>query len=91
VFKNRMLRTIFETKGAELTVGYRKLHNKGLAVCTSHRIYYNYQIKGVEMGEACSTFGIHKNEYTVLVGEPEVRSLGCPRRIWKSNNKMDLN
>jgi hypothetical protein len=59
-FENRMLRAIIETKGAELTVGYRKLHNKVFAVCTILRIYYNDQIEEVEMGEAFSTCGIQK-------------------------------
>jgi hypothetical protein len=85
VFENRMLRRIFRPEGAELTGGFRKLYNKCFAMCTVHRIYYNDQIEEVEVGEACSTFVIHEDEYRVLVGKPEVRSLGYPRPIWNSN------
>jgi hypothetical protein len=43
------------------------------------------------MGGACSTHGEKRNEYEILVGEPEgKRAVGRPRRRWEDNIKMHL-
>jgi len=43
------------------------------------------------MGGACSTYGVRKGAYRVLVGKPEgKRPPGRSRRRWKDNIKMDL-
>jgi hypothetical protein len=43
------------------------------------------------MGGACSTNGVKRNAYRLLVGEPEGRSpLGRPRRRWLDNIRMYL-
>jgi hypothetical protein len=53
VFENRMLRRIFGPNRDEVTGGWRKLHNVEL-----HNLYSSpNQVKGVEMGRACSTNG----------------------------------
>jgi hypothetical protein len=48
-------------------------------------------VKEDEMGRACSTNGVKKNVYRILLGNPEgKRSLGIPRRRWVDNIKMGL-
>jgi len=43
------------------------------------------------MGGACSTYGMRRGVYRVLVRKPEgMRPLGRPRRRWKVNIEMDL-
>jgi hypothetical protein len=45
----------------------------------------------IEMGGACSTYGVGRGVYRVLVGKPEgKRPLGRPRRRWEDNVRMDL-
>jgi hypothetical protein len=43
-----------------------------------------------EMGTACSTNGEKRNAYRILVGKPEGRRPGIPRRKWEDNIKMNL-
>jgi hypothetical protein len=43
------------------------------------------------MCRACSTNGVKRNAFRILVGKPERKiPLGRPRRRWVDNNKMDL-
>jgi hypothetical protein len=43
------------------------------------------------MGRACSTTGVKRNAYRILVGNPEGKKpLGRSRRRWVDNIKMDL-
>jgi hypothetical protein len=43
------------------------------------------------MGRACSTNGVKRNAYRILVGKPEgKRPRGRPRRRWVNNIKLDL-
>jgi hypothetical protein len=43
------------------------------------------------MGRACSTNGVKRNAYTVLVGKPEGnRPLGRQKCRWVDNIKIDL-
>ena len=43
------------------------------------------------MGGVCSTTGVRKGAYRVLMGITEgKRPLGRPRRRWEGNIKMDL-
>jgi hypothetical protein len=45
----------------------------------------------LEMGRVCSTNGVKRNAYRILVGNPEgKRPLGRPRHKWVLNIKMDL-
>jgi hypothetical protein len=42
------------------------------------------------MGRTCSTYGVRRGAYRVLVGKPEGRRpLGRPRHRWEHNIKMD--
>jgi hypothetical protein len=51
----------------------------------------NDNVKEDEMGGACSTNGVKKNVYRLLVGKPTgKRPLGRPRCRWVDNIKMDL-
>jgi hypothetical protein len=44
-----------------------------------------------EMSRACSTNGVKRNAYSILVGKPEGKKpLRRPRRRWVVNIKMDL-
>jgi hypothetical protein len=43
------------------------------------------------MGRTCSTNGAKRNEYRILLRNPEgKRPLGRPKRRWVDNIKMDL-
>jgi hypothetical protein len=43
------------------------------------------------MGGPCSTYGVKRNAYRLLVGKPEgKRPLERPRRKWVDNIRMDL-
>jgi hypothetical protein len=42
------------------------------------------------MGRACSTNGEKSNTYRKLMGNPEEKALGRPRRRWVYNVKIDL-
>jgi hypothetical protein len=43
------------------------------------------------MGRACSTDGVKRNAYMILVGKTEEkRPLRRPRRRWEDNIKMSL-
>jgi hypothetical protein len=57
VFENRVLRRIFGPKRDEVTAGWRKLHNEELHNFYSSPNNYNYQVKEVEIGRACSANG----------------------------------
>jgi hypothetical protein len=49
------------------------------------------QVKEDEMGRACSTNGVKRNAYKILLGKPEgMRPLGRPRRRWVDNVKIYL-
>jgi hypothetical protein len=50
----------------------------------------NDQVKEDEKGRACSMHGEQRNAYRILVGKPERRPLGRPRKMWESNIKMYL-
>jgi hypothetical protein len=42
------------------------------------------------MGRTCSTYGVRRGAYRVLVGKLERRPLGKLRRRWVDNIQMDL-
>jgi hypothetical protein len=48
-------------------------------------------VKEDEMAGSCSTNGVEKVAYSILVGKPEgKRPLGRPRRRWEDDIRMDL-
>jgi hypothetical protein len=51
----------------------------------------NDQVKGDEMGKACSTNGARRNAFRILVGKVKgKRPLEKPRCMWKDNIEMNL-
>jgi hypothetical protein len=91
VFANRELSTIFGPKRDEVTGDWRKLHNEEL-----HNFYSSpsviRMIKEAEIGRTCSTNGVKRNTYRIMMGKQERKGkpLGRPRRRWVDNIKMDL-
>jgi hypothetical protein len=82
VFENRVLRRIFGPKGDEVTVEWRKLHNKEL-----HDLYSSPSIIRImkswrmRWADHLARKGEKRNAYRLLVGKPEgKRPLGRPRR-----------
>ena len=90
--ENRVLKEIFVPKRDEVTGEWSKLHNEELEwsvlinkYCAGDRIENN------EIDGACSTYGVRRFVYRVLVGKREGRSpFGRPRRRWEDKIKMDL-
>jgi hypothetical protein len=92
VSENRVLRGIFGPKRAEVTGGWRKLHNEEL-----HNLYSSPSIirmiksRRIRWAEYVARMGEMWNAYRILVGKPEGRRpLGRPRRRWVDNTKLDL-
>jgi hypothetical protein len=90
VFENRVLRRIFGPKRAEVTGGWRKLHNEEL-----HGFYSSpsivRMIKARRWAGHVARMGEVRGAYNILVGRPqERRPLGRPRRRWEDNIKIDL-
>jgi hypothetical protein len=90
VFKNRVLRRIFQLKRDEVTRGRRKLHTEDL-----HNLYslpsIIRMIKSRRMRWAghLAEVGDKRNAYRILVGKAEgKRPLGKPRCRWVGNIKM---
>jgi hypothetical protein len=57
VFENRMLRKMSCRTRDEVTGDWRRLHNKELYALYSTKYYSGNQIKNIEMGGACGTYG----------------------------------
>jgi hypothetical protein len=92
VFENRVLRRIFGLKRDEVTGEWRKLHNEEL-----YDLYYSPSISRIIKARRMkwvghvARMGEKRNEYRLLLGNPEGRSpLGRPRRRWLDNIRMDL-
>ena len=89
MFENRVLRIVFEPKRDEVTGEWKKLYNKELSdlyslpnivqVVKSRRMKCAWH---VARGEGR---GVHR----VLVGKPEGKRLGRPRRRWVDNIKIE--
>ena len=90
--ENRVLRGIFELKRDEVTGKWRKLHKEELNdLYCSPNMFRDDEIEKNEMGGTCSTYGVRRGVYRVLVGKPEEkRPLGRSRHRWEDNIKMDL-
>jgi hypothetical protein len=92
VFENRVLSRIFGPTRDEVTVDWRRLHNRELHNLFSSPVILR-QIKSRRMRWAghVARMGEGRNLYRVLVGNPEGRSpLGRPRRRWENVFRMDL-
>jgi hypothetical protein len=87
VFENRVLRTIFGLKRAEVTGEWRKLHNVEL-----HDLYSLQSIIRITKARRMKWAGHvarmgEKNAYRLLVGK---KPLGRPIHRWVDNMRMDL-
>jgi hypothetical protein len=92
VFENRVLRRIFGPKRAEMTGGWRKLHNKELhGLYSSPIIVRVIKARRMRWAGHVARMGEVRDAYNILVGRPEGRRpLGRPRCRWEDNIKMDL-
>jgi hypothetical protein len=83
-----MLRRMFGSKRAEMTGGWRELHNDGI-----HNVYSSPSIIRMIKSRRMRWTGpvtrmVKRNAYRILVGKP--RLLETPRHSWVDNNKMDF-
>jgi hypothetical protein len=91
VFENRVLRRIFGPKRDEVTGGWRKLHNEEL-----HNLYSSpsmiriFKSRRMRWAGHVARIGERRNAYMMLVGKPELRLFGRPRRRWVGYFKVDL-
>jgi hypothetical protein len=65
VFENRVLGRIFGPKRDKMIGGQRKLRNEEIP----RKYYNNDQVKEVEIGRSCSTYG--REAHWILVEKPE--------------------
>ena len=92
MYENRVLKRIIGPRRDKVTGEWRKIHNEELN--DLHFLPNNFRVikeEKNEMGVACSTYGMRRSVYRVLVLKLErKRSLGRPRSIWEDNIKMDI-
>jgi hypothetical protein len=90
VFENRVLRRIFRPKRDEATGGWGKLHNQELhGLYSSPSIRVN-KARRMRWAGHVARMGKVRGAYNILIGKPEGRPLGRPKRRWENNIKMDL-
>jgi hypothetical protein len=92
VFKNRVLRRVFEPRRDEVIGEWRKLHNDELNDQYSLPNIVRV-VKSRRMGWArhVARMWEERGVHRVLVGKPEgKRRLGRPRRRWEDNIKVDV-
>jgi hypothetical protein len=90
LFENRVLRRIFVPK-EEGDGSWRKLHNDELhSLYTSPIIIRVIKSRRMRWAGHVARMGEGRGVYRILVGRPEGRRpLGCQRRRWEDNIKMD--
>ena len=86
------MRRIFEPKGDEVTVEWRKLHNEEFNdLYPSPNIVRVVKSRRMRWAGHVARMGERRGVYRFLVGKSEgKRPLGRPRLRWEDNNKMDL-
>ena len=91
VFENMVLRRIFGPRRDEVTGEWRRLHNEELNdLYCSPNIVRVIKSRRMRWAGHVARVGVGRGVYKVLVGKPERRPLGRPRRRWVDNIRMDL-
>jgi hypothetical protein len=92
VFENRVLKTIFGPKRAEVTRRWRKVHNEELRdLYSSPSMIRIMKSRRMRWLGHVARMGEKRNVYRLLIGKPEgKRPLRRPRRRWVDNIRMDL-
>jgi hypothetical protein len=92
VFKNRVLRRIFEPKRKEVTGEWRKIHNEELNdLYCSPSIVRVIKSRRMRWAGHVARMGDNRGAYSVLMGRSEgKRPLGRPRRRWEDNIKYGV-
>jgi len=92
VFKNMVLRRIFEPRRDEVTGEWRRLHNEELNdLYSSPNTVRVIKSRRMRWAGNVARMGEERVVCRVLLGKPEgKRPLGRPRRRWVDNIKMDI-
>jgi len=92
VFKNVVLRRIFEPRRDEVRGEWRKLLNEELnGLYSSPNIVWVIKLRRMRWVGHVVRMGEEKEVYRVLLGKPEGRRpMGRPRNRWLDNIRMDL-
>jgi len=92
VFKNRVLRKIFEPKRDEVTEEWRTLYNEELNdQYSSSNIVWVIKLRRMRWAGHVVCMAEGRGMYRVFVGKPEgKRPLGRPRHRWEDNIKMNV-
>jgi hypothetical protein len=92
VFKNRVLRRIFSSKGDVVMGDWRKVHNEELHNLYSPSSISMMKSRRMRCAGRVVRMGEKRHAYRILVGKVEGRKrpLGRPRHRWVDNIKMDL-
>jgi hypothetical protein len=82
---------MFGPKRNEVTGGWRKLHNEELhGLYSSPSIVRVIKARRMRWAGHVERMGEVRGAYNILVGKPEGRPLGRPRRRWENNIKKYL-
>jgi hypothetical protein len=91
VFENRVLRRIIGPKRDEVPGDWRKLHNEELYnLYSSPNIIRMIKSRRMRWAGHVAQMRMKRSGYSILMGTPEGRPLGRPRRRWEDNIKIDL-
>jgi hypothetical protein len=91
VLENRVLRRMFGSKRAQVTGGWRKMHNEELHnLYSSPSIIRMFKSRRIKWAGNVAQIRKRMTAYRILVGKPKgKRPLGRPRRRWVDNIKID--
>jgi hypothetical protein len=67
VFKNRVLKRIFELKGDEVMEGGKNYIMRSCMIYTLRQCNYNYQVEEEEVVGECNANGEKRNKYELFV------------------------
>jgi len=91
VFENMVLRRIYGPRRDEATGEWRRLHNEELNdLYSSPNIVRVIKSRRMRWAAHVARILEERGVYRVLLGKPEGRPLGRPRRRWVDNIRMDL-